>query len=529
MASMRVHELAKEFDMSSKELLDKLQQMKIPAKSHASMLADAYVDKIRKNLEPEIKQRAGQLEDEEARKLAEERAEAERTVAQARPSVEALEQKLAALKQELESAAARYEEAQEAVVPLRKEAARLRDDAEALNRKNTDKYLVFAPELLNDGEEVLGIGNVVNLPNGWFDTFIYLHLENTGTAYTLRVNDRTVAVVEDPFAPADFDLTPYVKQGDNLILLELHESNTPELQKGFTPTPVKPFTNSYLFAQEKRSIRDFNVALIPDSTRKFGVLDLEVIVQNGYNYEEPITVGFDIYAPNGKLLDFSVNDITVPGRSLDTVRFSPYIYHTYENSWGAKGAAPLYRVMLYTKRKGVFKEYIPLKVGFGKTEMKDGKITRFDKPVTIVSERYNAAADAAATRKELLALKKKGINTIWPNAPQPYWFYNLCDELGLFVIDQANINAPEKRDDRTTGGTPSNDPRLADEYLERVRNMYYRSRNHTCIIGFALGGESGNGYNMYKAYQWLKSVEPSRPVICIDADGEWNTDLEIVP
>ena len=68
-----------------------------------------------------------------------------------------------------------------------------------------------------------------------------------------------------------------------------------------------------------------------------------------------------------------------------------------------------------------------------------------------------------------------------------------------------------------------------DEYLERVRNMYYRSRNHTCIIGFALGGESGNGYNMYKAYQWLKSVEPSRPVICIDADGEWNTDLEIVP
>ena len=97
------------------------------------------------------------------------------------------------------------------------------------------------------------------------------------------------------------------------------------------------------------------------------------------------------------------------------------------------------------------------------------------------------------------------------------------------MIDQANINAPEKRDDRTAGGTPSNDPRLADEYLERVRNMYYRSRNHTCIIGFALGGESGNGYNMYKADQWLKSVEPSRPVICIDADGEWNTDLEIVP
>ena len=66
MPSMRVHELAKEFDMTSKELLDRLRDMKIPAKSHASMLADAYVDKIRKNLEPEIKARAAQAAAEEA-------------------------------------------------------------------------------------------------------------------------------------------------------------------------------------------------------------------------------------------------------------------------------------------------------------------------------------------------------------------------------------------------------------------------------------------------------------------------------
>ncbi|MBQ3106832.1 MAG: translation initiation factor IF-2 N-terminal domain-containing protein, partial [Eggerthellaceae bacterium] len=77
MGSMRVHELAKEFDMSSKELLDRLQQMKIPAKSHASMLADAYVAKIRKNLEPEIRQRAGALDTQEAAELERERAEAE--------------------------------------------------------------------------------------------------------------------------------------------------------------------------------------------------------------------------------------------------------------------------------------------------------------------------------------------------------------------------------------------------------------------------------------------------------------------
>lgn len=75
MPGMRVHELAKEFDMTSKELLDRLAEMKIPAKSHASILQDAYVQKVRKSLEPEIKQRAGVLEDEEAKKLAEKKAE----------------------------------------------------------------------------------------------------------------------------------------------------------------------------------------------------------------------------------------------------------------------------------------------------------------------------------------------------------------------------------------------------------------------------------------------------------------------
>lgn len=96
MAGMRVHELAKEFDLTSKELLDKLSEMKIPAKSHASMLADAYVAKIRKNLEPEIKQRAGQLKAEEAAELEREQAEAEaRKAEEERARREAVEQERA--------------------------------------------------------------------------------------------------------------------------------------------------------------------------------------------------------------------------------------------------------------------------------------------------------------------------------------------------------------------------------------------------------------------------------------------------
>jgi beta-galactosidase len=181
---------------------------------------------------------------------------------------------------------------------------------------------------------------------------------------------------------------------------------------------------------------------------------------------------------------------------------------------------------LYVKRNGKPTEYVPLYVGAGETTFADGAILRNGKPITIKSAAYNAAATMAATRKEIVALRSKGINTLMPDSPQPVWFYELCDKIGMYIIEQASINPTEGGDNRAVGGTPSNNPQLVEHYLERVKSMYYRTRNHASIIAYSLGSKSaGNGYCMYKAYQWLKSVEKQRPVICYSADGEWNTDM----
>ncbi|MBR2976262.1 MAG: hypothetical protein IKC57_05445, partial [Alistipes sp.] len=119
-----------------------------------------------------------------------------------------------------------------------------------------------------------------------------------------------------------------------------------------------------------------------------------------------------------------------------------------------------------------------------------------------------------------------GINTICPSFPQPQWFYALCDSIGLYVIDCAAISSPSTGDDRSLGGTPANAPELRDDYLRRVETMYHRAQNHPCIIAFSLGNaNSGNGYNMYKAYELLKSKGDSRAIIYVSADGEWNSDL----
>lgn len=400
-----------------------------------------------------------------------------------------------------------------------------RHAAQSADRNGIGRYAEFRPEAIRADGETIDVGQEIDFPIAWTDGFTYLHLENVGSAYTLRVNGREAGRSEDPFTPADFDITPYVTDGKNALVLTLRTSAAPALQEGISPVRER-FTDCYLFGQSNRSVRDFRVALVPDSTHRFGVLDIEIIAQNGYNYPEPVTVAYDIYDPKGKLLDFNFREVTVPGRSVDTVRFAPYIYHTYENKWADQGKAPLYRVTVYTKRNGAMWEYMPLKVGFGKTEFRDGKFYRFDKELSLKPISLNAGIDRKATAARMKALRSEGFNTLQPDYPQPQWYYDLADEMGLLVIDRANINAPSKRGDRTVGGTPSNDPAMADEYIARVKAMYYRTRNHPSVIAYSLGGPSGNGYAMYKAYQWLKSVETERPVLYEDADGEWNSDLD---
>ena len=400
-----------------------------------------------------------------------------------------------------------------------------RHDADARNRAGSGYSIAFEPEVLAYADEMAIVAEAIEIPYAWTDGVVYLHLENVGAAYSLFVNDQLMAEVEDPLTPAEFHLTPVMHQGTNSFKLILRPSRTPQINPAQSVERPR-FTDSYLYYQEKRSMRDFELSLIPDSLHRDGILRVRFLAQNAYNYDEQVELGYDIYSPQGKLLDFNMRSIPIPGRATDTIRFDPFIYHVNQNRWAAtKQLPPCYKVMLFTRRNGTYKEYIPLTIGFGQTDWQEGSIFRFDEPLTLKKRAYNAAVDRKTTLSEIRALKAQGINTLCPSYPQPAWFYELCTEQGLYVIDCPAIAAPEKRSDRTIGGTPSNDPTLVEEYIERVKAMYYRSRNFTCVIAYTLGNPSGNGYCMYKAYEWLKGVEKSRPVIYEDAAGEWNSDL----
>lgn len=403
-----------------------------------------------------------------------------------------------------------------------------RADAKSDIRTNNDKYIDLRPTLQFEGE-----GSVravyeqeIDVPASWNDYNAYLHTENVGGDYTIFVNGAQITAPIDRFTPTEIYISPYLVQGKNVVaVVVVEEPYMAAVAEGLTMPQRQQFDNCYIFAQRRLGIYDFNVRLVPDSLERFAELRLDVLVDNSFSSDEVIEVGYDIYAPDGKLMEYSVNDLALEKFTRDTLSFKPYIYHSNPNRWSPANPK-LYDLTLYVKRSGILWEYIPLKVGFaqyGYTE--DGEITAFGKPLTLKKEVYNAAADRATTEREIKSLKQRGINCLMPDYPQPRWFYDICDRVGIYVIDCAAVASPSCADNRALGGTPANAPELVDEYLRRVESMYHRAQNHVCIIAFSLGKRAGNGYNLYKAYELLKSKGDSRAIIYEDADGEWNTDL----
>lgn len=357
--------------------------------------------------------------------------------------------------------------------------------------------------------------------------FAVLRLEGGDSPRSVVVNGVAVATDSDYVSPIELEVSRYLRSGRNRLEVQFAKGVESPLSEGLVSVgkPNRGGLSSAILRTEPRCrLYDYEVTLMPDTTGRFAWLDIAAVMESGYNYPEKVRVGFDIYHPSGRLLDYSSRDVVLMGRSRDTVRFRTQIYNADSVRWSAESPS-LYHVTLLTRRDGVVESYTPVKVGYSDREFLGGAFYNFGERVELRALPYNTTVKSEdVVRSEVEELKRLGYNTLRPNYPQPLWFYDMCDELGVYVVEQASLNAPQSAHDRSVGGSPSNDPALLGEYIERVGSSYYRVRNHPSVVAFSLGAESGNGYNMYKAYEWMKGVESVRPIIYIGAQGEWNSD-----
>ena len=168
-------------------------------------------------------------------------------------------------------------------------------------------------------------------------------------------------------------------------------------------------------------------------------------------------------------------------------------------------------------------------VGFRTSEIKDGRFCINGVPILVKgANRHEHSQLGRTVSKELMEqdirlMKQNNLNTVrnshYPT--HPYW-YHLCDLYGLYVIDEANI---ESHGMGYGAASLAKDSTWLPAHMDRVQRMYERSKNHPAIIIWSLGNEAGNGINFERTYDWMKSVEQSRPVQYERAEQQYNTDI----
>lgn len=387
------------------------------------------------------------------------------------------------------------------------------------------------PPLLPDNVPVGVYKKNFEVPLAWFDKDIYLNISGAKSGYYVYVNGEQVGYNEDSKNPGEFLLNPYVNEGYNNITIIMYRWSSGswlECQDFWRMSGIE--RDVYIHVQPKYHIHDFHLTATMDSLYKHGIMDLGVVYSNSYNSPEHVQMYYEILDDQGEILKYYTADIIIPANSLDTLHFEAVIPNA--KMWSAENPN-LYTILFRTKREKRFIEYIPFKMGFRNIEVQDNQLLVNGKPVLIKGVNYHEHSpedghvlSEETMRKDMELMKKNNINAIrCSHYPQQRKFYELCDEYGFYVCDEANIESHGMGYSRDKGKSLGNDPLWHNAHMERTKNTYYRNRNYTSVTFWSLGNEAGNGINFYETYSFLKSVDSLRPVQYERAILEWNTDI----
>lgn len=355
---------------------------------------------------------------------------------------------------------------------------------------------------------------------------VFLVFEGAGSAFYVWVNGRYVGFSKDSRTPAEFDITPYVKRGENLIavkVLRWSDGTYLEDQDFWRLSGI--FRDVYVYTAPEVRIRDFTVKTLLDDRYVDATLDVLVKVRN-YSLDEKrgLTVELELLDSEGKLVAGPLS------QHIELVKPGEEVYQSLRcevknpRKWCAEDPY-LYNLLITLKGPdGGVLEVIREFVGFRKVEAKDGRILVNGKPVYLrgVNRHEIDPERGYAVTRELMELdarlmKQLNINTVrtshYPN--HPYWYY-LCDRYGIYVIDEANVECHGIANIGKAGlilrNEPANNPEWLPAIMDRVVRMVERDKNRPCVIMWSLGNESGYGFNFDAAAAWIKGYDPTRPV-----------------
>lgn len=356
------------------------------------------------------------------------------------------------------------------------------------------------------------------MPFAWIDREVFLHVEGVGSSYEIELNGERVAYSQDGRTPAEFDITKYCKEGRNSFTIRVLGGASADAIKHSEQPNIAPHV--YVVAQPRVRVRDIVIDTRADHGS--GLFAMGVVLKSHLLNAKDYRIHYELLDPSGKVVSYGHRDLELDMQREDTVRFLDNISNVM--AWSHE-APYLYTAVIKTQYEGRFGEYLVLPVGFRSLQFEAGKMAVNEVPVELHAVDFAMTADIATTAEQLRALRKQGYNALKiKGGPQLDALYELCDRLGFYVINQADVNTSRHSASRRVGGNPSNDPQWAAAYIDRAVGMYHASKNHPSVVAFSIAEESSNGYCLYESYLAMKKLEKVRPILYPSAAGEWNSD-----
>lgn len=338
------------------------------------------------------------------------------------------------------------------------------------------------------------------------------------------INEEYAGYSEDSKTPAEFDITQYLKPGENQLSIEIFRWSDGSYLEDQDFWRMSGITRDiYLLARDKQHTVDLKVTSVLDETYTNGVFSLDIDIMNSENESSALSVEAVLYDQGQTISEFS-QALT---SGSQTIHFESKIPEV--RKWSAE-YPNLYELIITLKNDEDIIEVIRQEVGFRTVEIKNATLLVNGKYVYLkganLHEHHDVKGhvlDKETMLKDIFLMKANNLNAVrTSHYPQPELWYELCNKYGLYVIDEANIESH---------GMGYGDESLAKDatwqgaHLFRTRNMYERDKNQPSIIIWSLGNEAGNGINFTATYNYLKSVDSTRPVQYEQAHGGENTDI----
>ncbi len=377
-----------------------------------------------------------------------------------------------------------------------------------------NQYKSAPPIVPTENNHVGSYRRTFTVPASWSGKDIIAHFGSVTSNIYLWVNGKYVGYSEDSKLEAEFDLTPYLNPGkENLIAFQVFrwcDGTYLEDQDFFRFGGVG--RDSYLYARNKKRIEDIRVTPDLDEAYKNGKLDVELQIKGSGTADL-------------KLVDAGGNTVG-QAKAKGSGKVTATIPIDNPNKWTAETP---YLYTLYAEMNGT-NEVIPVKVGFRKIEQRGDQILVNGEPILIKGvNRHELDPDGGYVMsrermiKDIQVMKQHNINAVRTcHYPDDNLWYDLCDEYGLYVVAEANV---ESHGMGYREKTLAKNDDFKKAHLERNQRNVQRGYNHPSIIFWSLGNEAGFGPNFEACYEWIKNEDKSRVVQYEQAAGNEFTDV----